>query len=360
MNQCLLHSSLTACLTLAAGTTCAQSNVTLYGVMDAGLYQKQLAGGSRDRQVESNLMETSQLGFRGTEDLGGGWRGLFDLSTFFRPDLGAATRGIPGETFWSKSALVGVAGDWGTLRLGRMSTPGFLNMIRFNPFGASSSLSPTFLQTYVGSPTQPMTTGSGATDSGWNGSVAYTSPRLAGLVAALQVTDNKSNGGRRIGGSLSYSAGDLAATLSVEHVQDAALTFPLWDTALAGAVPPYTAHDLKTWNLGASYDFGVVKLFGQAIDTRMAGLRAGRSQDIELKTYQLGLSAPMGSGRWLLSSARTGMQRAGAQDLHRTTTSLGYGHDLSKRTDLYAVVMDDRMTELSSGTGFALGIRHRF
>lgn len=44
----------------------------------------------------------------------------------------------------------------------------------------------------------------------------------------------------------------------------------------------------------------------------------------------------------------------------RKTASLGYDHFLSKRTDLYAVYMQDRMSGLSNGTPYAAGVRHRF
>jgi predicted porin len=50
----------------------------------------------------------------------------------------------------------------------------------------------------------------------------------------------------------------------------------------------------------------------------------------------------------------------GAWDGKHTTTTVGYDHNLSKRTDVYGVVMNDRFTGLKSGTSLAVGIRHRF
>jgi predicted porin len=352
-----------ALLLLAGGPVLAQSSVTVYGVVDVGLYGKQLSGTARTKNVDSGIMETSHLGFRGSEDLGDGLRANFDLSAFMTPDNGGATRGIPGENFWSRSAWVGVSGPWGALRLGRMSTPNFINNIRFNPFGASATISPTFLHTYLGSASQPMATGSGATDSGWNNSLGYTSPSLGGFVVALQgALGEGGSGGRRVGGSVAWGGALFAAMLSFDRTARAALTFPLALPALPGALPPFTASEFSTLQLGASYDLQVVKLFAQVARTEITGTRPGPpgEKTIELRTLQLGLAAPLGSGRVLLSAARTAKQQTLVADATRTTVTLGYDHDLSKRTDVYAALMSDKVSELSRGTGYTLGIRHRF
>jgi predicted porin len=352
-----------AALLALNGAAQAQSSVTIYGVVDVGLYGKQLAGTARTKNVESGVMETPHLGFRGSEDLGGGLRANFDLSTFMAPDSGGATRGIPGEAFWSRSAWVGVSGSAGALRLGRMSTPNFINNIRFNPFGASSVINPTFLHTYLGSPTQPMVTGSGATDSGWSNSLGYTSPTLGGAVVALQAAPSEgTSSGRRVGGSLAWTGAQLAAMLSFDKVSRAALAFPLGIPTLPGAVPPFTASDFSTVQLGMSFELPVVKLFGQLARTEITGTRPGPpgEKTIALRTLQLGLAAPIGSGRVLLSAAHTSKEQTLVADQSRTTTTLGYDHHLSKRTDVYTVLMSDKVSELSRGTGYALGIRHRF
>jgi len=352
-----------AALVLGGPTAHAQS-VSIYGTLDAGVYAKQLAGTARTRNIDSGLMETSHLGFRGSEDLGGGLRAQFDLSTFLRLDSGEATRGVPGEGFWSRAAWVGLAGHWGALRLGRISTQNFINNLRFNPFGPSSTVSPTFLHTYVGTPTQPMTTGSGATDSAWSNSVAYGSPAFGGFTLALQAAPGEgSTAGRRFGGSIAYGTrGPFAAMLSFDRISRAALAFPLALPALAGSLPPYTASELQTVQLGASYDFGAAKVFSQLARTTMDGTRATApgNHEIELSTLQLGLSAPVGPGRALLSAARTDKAQRLLADRRRTTVTAGYDHDLSKRTDLYALAISDRVSGLSNGTGWGAGIRHRF
>lgn len=75
----------------------------------------------------------------------------------------------------------------------------------------------------------------------------------------------------------------------------------------------------------------------------------------------LGATVPAGAGKFQASWAqtkRTGM--AIGADQKRNTTAVGYDYDMSKRTDLYAVYMNDRITAQNSGNSFGVGIRHRF
>lgn len=363
MKQALIPLAATIALATGTGSALAQSNVTLYGIVDGGFYSKQLSGQSRVRGIESGLMDTSHWGMLGSEDLGGGLRANFDLSAFMRIDSGDATRGLPGEGFFSRAAWVGLSGSMGAVRAGRISTPNFINTIRYNPFGASAALSPSFLHMYIGSAAQPMTTGSGATDSAWNNALAYASPRLGEFSLTLLAAPSEgSTAGRRIGGSLNYGGAPFAATLSMDSTKNAALAFPLAFPTLPGAVPPFTATDLDTVQLGASYDFKVVKLFAQLARTKIEGTRPGPpgTKTITLDTVQAGLSAPLGLGRALFSVARTEKSQTLLADQTRTTVSAGYNYDLSKRSDLYAVVMTDKVSGLNRGTGYALGMRHRF
>ncbi|MFC3108697.1 porin [Undibacterium arcticum] len=70
---------------------------------------------------------------------------------------------------------------------------------------------------------------------------------------------------------------------------------------------------------------------------------------------------PVGGGKILAAWAQT--KRSGAAfgaDQKCDTASVGYDYDLSKRTDLYAVYMNDKITRQSAGNSFGLGVRHRF
>ena len=103
--------------------------------------------------------------------------------------------------------------------------------------------------------------------------------------------------------------------------------------------------------LGAC-DFGVVKPF----------LSYGRSKadnsTNEAKTMQLGASSPAeATGRVLVGLVSTKLSQTGVK---RTTATPGYDYNLFRRTDAYAMLMNDRITNKSTGNSFGLGVRHRF
>src|SRR3954469_17822489 len=131
----------------AAGTASAQSSVPLFGIVDATLgYGK--GGVSNKTQLTNSGYNISRLGFRGTEDLGGGLAASFWLGAGISNDDGRAggaiAAGNQGVTVASNTGLnfnrrstVSLAGGWGELRLGRDYTPSFWNMTIFDPFGTN-------------------------------------------------------------------------------------------------------------------------------------------------------------------------------------------------------------------------------
>ena len=107
-----------AMLWLTGGVALAQTQVAMYGLVDVGVGYQTNAGPDQSSQwrLNSGALATSRIGFRGTEDLGGGYSALFRLETGFRADTGAQDE--PG-TLFSRQANVGVAGPFGTLIAGR-------------------------------------------------------------------------------------------------------------------------------------------------------------------------------------------------------------------------------------------------
>lgn len=117
---------------LSAGAH-AQTNVSIYGVMDSGVEYASHAGaaGSAVRLVSGGT-NTSRLGFRGTEDLGGGLKALFRLESGIAIDTGA----LDGDLF-GRHAYVGLKGGFGTVVAGRSSSTTFDFMLPFDPQGYS-------------------------------------------------------------------------------------------------------------------------------------------------------------------------------------------------------------------------------
>ena len=107
--------------------------------------------------------------------------------------------------------------------------------------------------------------------------------------------------------------------------------------------------------VGASYDAGPVKGFGSY------GRSTAEVTRYDAKTTSLGISAPLDANKvGLLLAAVARTEISGPFNGSRVTASVGYDYFLSKRTDLYAVAMRDRVTGLQSGNSFGVGVRHRF
>ena len=105
---------------LLSGVACmaqAQTNVTIYGVIDLGLNYTNNVGGKNDVQMESGYAQGSRLGFKGNEDLGGGLSALFQLENGFAADTGKLGQG---GLMFGRQALVGLSSKTaGTVTLGR-------------------------------------------------------------------------------------------------------------------------------------------------------------------------------------------------------------------------------------------------
>lgn len=342
-----------ACALLAcAGAAQAQSSVTLFGLIDGGVYRKQLAGETARMTQHSGGMTTSFFGFRGNEDIGNGVKASFMLTGFFNSDTGASGRG-PGDPMWSRSAWVGVGSDrLGTVRLGRQSAVAYQNLLRYSPFDNSTAFGPSALHTYIPSVAQPMMTSSGATDTGWSNAVSYTSPSWGGVVLTgmVGIGESTADGNRSTLGVNYQTDGPWAAGVVVEQIDRANLNFSKPPTNL-----PISRS--RVVNAGTSYDFKVVKLFGQYVRTELDGA----ATHIVMKTSQLGAVVPVATVHAVkVAFAHTDKDQRATADQQRDTWSLAYDHFLSKRTDVYAVLMRDRVTALASGTSYAVGLRHRF
>ena len=111
---------------LAASAACLCSvgaqaqTAVLYGLLDAsGSHVKDVGGNSR-WQLDSGNMQFSFIGFRGSEDLGGGLRAVFRLESYVSVDSGSAGRSATAtDPFWAREASVGLSGSFGTTVLGR-------------------------------------------------------------------------------------------------------------------------------------------------------------------------------------------------------------------------------------------------
>ncbi|MDM0046174.1 porin [Variovorax dokdonensis] len=320
--------ALTSAIALASFSPLANaqsaSSVRMYGLVDMSIGRFQAPGARPIYGTESGKMTTSYFGFAGTEDLGGGVSAIFALESFFLADTGGIGRFV-GDVFFSRASYVGLNSGFGRVTVGRQATALFNSTLLFNSFGSSFGFSPSIRHYF--------TSGTVTGDSVWNDAVQYATPKFAGFTASVMVAPGESNGGNNVGGNVIYGAGPFAATAVYQKVAKGA-----------------TVDDSTTWQLGASYAFEKVKLFGQH----------GRVQnETTTRDYNLteaGLSVTFASSRAMLSYGTINPDVGPTRD----TISLGYSYLLSKRTDVYAVVMSDKIEGLSAGNNYAVGMRHSF
>lgn len=319
-----------AVLATAAAVPAVQaqtSTVNVYGLIDMSVGSYQAPGGQRQTLAESGKMTTSFLGFGGSEDLGNGLSANFKLETFFRSDVGRSGR-FDGDGEFTRTASVGLAHkSYGALNLGRNTTSLFVSTLMFNAVGDSFGFSPAIRQYF----TSNTVTG----DTGWNDSIAYSSPNLAGFRANLAYAFKEGQAatdGNNWSVGLGYGQGPLAVSYVVQEVKK-------------GAV-----NDTKTQQLGGSYDFGVAKVFAQYGEVE--NLTTGN----EFNISGLGVRAPVGPGavvaQWGRLDAKTGADRS--------SLTLGYLYNLSKRTEVYAMAMQEKEDGKRNGSSYAVGVRHRF
>lgn len=334
--------ALGAALLCAAGAH-AQSSVQLTGLVDVFAGSMKMAGDASSKSVvDSGGLTTSWFGMKGTEDLGGGLKAHFNLTSFIKVDTGTQGR-FTGDTFFSRDANVSLSGGFGSVLLGRWMAPNFLPSVVGNPLGDSFTFSPLILHKDV-----PLFNGTGwrsmtPADTGWSNQIVYSTPDIGGFKANLQYQFGEQagkSGKNNVGVNFFYFGGPLTLTGFYENAD------------INNPVNTLLANNQKYWMLLGAYDFGVVKPFvsyGQA--------KADNNPN-KAKTVQLGASVPVGpAGKVLVEWVKTDLSQT---NVNRKTYTVGYDHFLSKRTDVYAMYMNDKITSQTNGNSFGVGIRHRF
>lgn len=325
---------------LTSVTAHAQSDVQLSGVADVYVGSMKMAGAAkRDSLVGSGGMTTSWWGMKASEDLGGGLKAEVLLNGFLRMTDGASGR-FNGDNMFSRDASLTLSGGFGAVTMGRAAAPNFLPSVFFNPLGDSFGFSPLIIHNNVNLINPNRFTRNNSSDTGWSSQLRYSTPTVAGLRGSVSYQLSGIAGKKNVGGNLFYNNGPVGLTAYYEQNE---LTNPN-----AAAFTDGSTRD--AWMVGGSYDAKVVKGFATVGE-------ADLSATVSQKTYTLGASVPFGtSGKFLLAYANSNPTAGNT----RQTFTAGYDHQLSKRTDVYAMVLNDRIETLSSGTSFAVGVRHRF
>jgi predicted porin len=352
-----------AILAAGAGTASAQSAVTIYGIADAGLVRESGGTAGSINKLTSGVGSASRIGFRGTEDLGGGLSALFTLETGYKIDTGEVDSA---GTIFNRQAFVGLKSEAGMLTLGRQYTPWHQALAQVgDPFGTG----------YAGGSKNQFP------DSGTNvrtsNTVIYSTPVMGGISADLAYSVGEQAGsstaGRQMGASLGYVAGPLNVRLAYNHKNS--------DVAAAPGVTAVSRDIGTNTLLAANYDFGAVKaFFAYGVDKGFNSAPLGNPNNpfggvkptpsTDGNEILLGLSAPVGNGTVLASVMRKNDKTSFNQDAR--AWGIGYLYSLSKRTSLYTVygtinnengagyTVANNSESGSGDRGFNLGVRHTF
>ena len=336
-----------AVLAAISGGAYAQSQVTLFGVLDeAARYVKN--GDLKQKSLVSGGINTSRLGVRGTEDLGDGLKAGFWLETGLNPDSGTQS---DGTRFWNRRSTVSLIGNFGEVRLGRDFTPTYTGYSDYDPFGDNGVAASSKFDSSLGT----------ARDTGTraDNQIAYFTPsNLGGFYGRASVASGEGTAGKKyVGGRAGYAAGPLDVSASYGQTTV---------TAISNGDDKF-----KTADFGASYDFGVVKAMGYYTQSKFAAQK--------IATYSLGAIVPVGLGQ--IKAAYTHANASGtnatgvsvdANDANQF--ALGYIYNLSKRTAVYgtaayvknkgaatfAVASAPTMVAGGKSTGAEVGLRHSF
>jgi len=363
--------ALTAALLALVGSASAQSNVTLYGILDVYYANLAVDGKATLNKLDSGAVNQSRWGMKGSEDLGGGLKANFELAAGFSMDTGAADNGTSANTLpavsaaFSRQSWVGFSSDsLGAVRLGRTYTP----------FDDQNGAADGLFDSKLSAQRQIFRTadlyGSQGYTSNFNNMVYYQAPRFAGFSAAvafgLGEDASTTLGGASHGTSMNvtYANGPLAAGVAYQTQV----------VAVGGA----QSKDFTRVN--AAYDFGVAKLkgsFGKAANlpnapatsTTVAPFGFGDAPVAgnDVSEYSVAVDYPVSAA--LTLSANVAKSTASDQALlnkidNRTGYALGASYTLSKRTFLYGGYMTNTATN-AAGTDtatrlVAAGVQHRF
>jgi predicted porin len=312
-----------AALACTSFFACAQSSVTLYGLVDAALDISNNGSGTV-RRLQSGGTYGSRWGLKGKEDLGGGLGVIFQLESGFDMTNGSLQQG--GRAF-GRHSWVGFSSPYGELTFGRQLSPQYYSFLYTDAFqlGYSGGLQALTKTNSAGTPGFIM--GAYVQTGRQDASVNYPSPVWNGFSTRLMYTFSNSPLGQSHGGGWSGNARynaygfDLNAGVAKQN-----------DTDGAG--------NWHIWSLGGSYQFGRAKIFvGRTKDENSsASTAAVVAPTTRYVLTNLGVRYLVGPSTTLIAQAYRVADRTDSvhPDRDATVFAIGIDHELSKRTALYA------------------------
>ncbi|WP_323121199.1 porin [Burkholderia alba] len=328
----------------AITSACAQSSVTLYGSVDAGVaYVNNVGGSAKWLMIQGNT-QPDRWGLKGREDLGGGLSAIFQLENGFYTNNGQFATA---NTLWNRAAYVGLSSErYGTLTLGRQ-TP--LSFDWLDPL-STAYLAMSWYAFHPGNIDGLAATG----NVPYNNAVKYRSPTYAGFTAAATIALGNTTDfstGKSLGFGLQYVNGPFkaSAVYSSEHNRSLLIS----QTGIASfqgqnTANGYLADKVENMGAGASYEFGA--LLVHALYTRTKMQSNGFSDTFQ--SYDAGVNYRTTAANTVAGGAATSTL-AGRR---WTQFELGDIFALSKRTQLYANVLYQHANGGAQAAFFTAGV----
>jgi predicted porin len=327
--QALLLASVTLGAIAAPLPVLAQSAITVNGMLDVGVFR------GFDGIDQVGTIQRSNLAISGSEDLGGGLKAVFRLSTRFELDTGAS-EGAGFKPFWHDEATVGLKGAWGTVRVGRAMTAMWAQDYKFDPWANFNRIaSPAWYLWHPLTPSDPFANRGTAEYGRINNGIFYDSPTVGGATLRLSGSPERQPElgatGRPYSAVLEYERGPVLTMAAFERnsIGDK-------DTFVAGR------YSFGTAAVMAAYDYS--RTFDESQESRSATLSA--TWRVDRTTLKAGY----------------GHQRldTGPAAYSNRFASVGADYALSRRTIVYFSLGNKRDAGLGSRTSSGVGLTHLF
>jgi len=377
-----------------SGAAFAQTNVTLFGIVDAVVAVGN--GSLTDRtRLHNSGFNSSRFGVQGVEDLGGGLRAGFWLEAGVNNDdgtgqasqnnnqlanpslvtatgaAGSAAAAATGSTAYpainarnqgltfNRRSVVSLGGSWGQINAGRDYTPHFWNHTAFDPFGTNGVGTSLAMGGRTGGETSVRASNSiaYAYGYGFNGAKVFGTGGL-NVDIMYYMGENASGAatsddGRGTSARIGYAGKNWNVAVGSGKTDYA--------TGQTAATAP--AGEISTTNIGGNYNLGAANIMGLWNEDDVNGTKK--------VGMLIGATAPMGQGLVRASYSTTEVDVAGGAASKQI--ALGYVHNLSKRTQVYATyarVTNDNGANFAlnasttaanaSSSGMDFGIKHNF
>jgi predicted porin len=303
-----------AVLSSFAGVAAAQSTVTLFGIVDVNLREIK-NNSTKQKQMSQDGINSSRLGVRGVEDLGGGLNASFWIEGGLNPDTGTPT----GQN-WRRRSTLSLSGGFGEVRFGRDYTATFSNLTTYDPFGTNGvgqltniSINNNGVGNTGIAAASVLGTNAGTYVRADNMAGYFLPSNLGGLYGNVQVAAQEAavpNGNKYQGVRIGYAAGPVNVSVAYGKTETG-------------------TPDLKVTSLGGSYDLGVVQI--------MAVYEQLKADPRKHATYLIGAIVPLGQGQLKVSYDKSNETGGTAAQNERDADqiAIGYVYNLSKRTALY-------------------------